>query len=198
MPTEGREVSATGVAKIYQEVRELCSAEPPVVVIERIFTPPTDAVSKKRINQLEELYKLVREILAGNETDETKKQVEELVEAISETDGNELRLDGRVGLQRYSQGAGRLEMGKLWDWPVVTVSPKTWMAEMFKHVPSGVKAKDRARKVVADMFPEIYVKGQDQDFWPDRAKKPLDYACDSLCMAIYARRKILGNEKSVA
>lgn len=173
MPLLGKLITAPAIASVYEEIKTLCK-EPPKVFIERIFTMPTDACSQEAYNE-------AREYLAAHKRNlENGGPIDSAVPQLPD-----VRMDGRVGQSRYAEGYGYLHMCALWQWPITTVSPKTWMAVMYKGLPGHLEKKDRSRYFVQQRWPELMVKGS--VIWPERAKKAHDGLCDALCLAEYGR-----------
>jgi hypothetical protein len=173
MPLVGDVITAHSISSVYKEIAALCKS-PPLVVVERIFTMPTDACSQKDYDAAREYLAHTKWAIDNGES--LRTEVPQLPE---------VRMDGRVGNLRYAIGYGYLSMCALLGWSITTVTPRTWMSVIYKNVPGHLESKDRSRAYVQQRWPELYQKGS--PIWPERAKKPLDGACDALCIAEYGR-----------
>jgi hypothetical protein len=181
MPTIGGKVTAQAVAEQYREVRSrLNFGEAATVVIEKIFTKPSDAISTEQMRILVQIAHLLRS--RGSEG-----EIVALIDALGEIPQPQaVRVDGRVGNLTYAKGAGMLHMPALWGWPCIEVSPATWCRFMHRGIDKGMKPKDRSRTYVAQHHPALAERGS--PFWTsERAKKPHEGIVDAYMVAEWYR-----------
>lgn len=179
MPTDGRRVCAVGLAGVYREIRSLAGFDESVrVVIEELYTPPSDATAKKAFSSALELSERCGEYLDACDGDYAQTEHLDRVRAqyaeVVTYRNQQLRLDGRVGLLNYAKGAGMLHMPALWDWPIKEVKPSIWARDLKKGVDKSLSTKEQSLKVAKSIWPEHFDKDHPLTFQPGRCRKPQD------------------------
>ena len=189
MPLVGNKITAHGIAEQYREVRsKLPFGEPAKVVIEKIFTKPSDALSTDQMRNLVMLAHLMRKEASESEIGALMNTLGELPPA------TEIRTDGRVGNLTYAKGAGLLHMAALWGWPVIEVTPQTWCSYMHRGIDKKMRPKDRSRVYLQQHWPKLAEKGS--ILWPGRTRKPHLGMMDALMVAEWYRLNHIGTPTS--
>lgn len=193
MPTLGGKVDARAIAELLREYQAEIAFETPNVVIEEIYTSPSDAVSRKAIEAMRGLFGACGEYLVavdGNYA--TMEHMEALRSAYNlcspHVDGK-VKVDGRKGLVSYAKGAGMLHMMALWNWPITEVKPSVWCREMKHGVDKGLSTKDQSIKVAQSFWPAEFNKGG-KFYASDRCRKPHDGMVEAALLAEWGRRRM--------
>lgn len=153
MPTEGGKVTAHKVAGAYHDFRSrLPIGVAPTVVVEKIFTRPSDAMS---VTQMRVLVRLAHAYRSGARAVDHVEGLMDLLQGMDLPDPDKIRVDGRVGNLTYAKAAGHLYMPALWGWPVVEVSPKTWCTAMHRSIDKNMPPKAKSRTWVSQHYPEL-------------------------------------------
>lgn len=187
MPLTGGKITAHGVAEQFRQVRsQLEIGQSATVVIEKVFTKPTDALSTDQMRALVQLAHLLRVEEAEGEKNAAEGEIEALMDNLGELPpASAVKSDGRVGNLTYAKGAGMLYMAALWGWPVVEVTPQTWCKFMHRSVDKSMKPKDRSRAYLQQHFPDMVQKGS--ILWPGKTRYPHEGMMDALMVAEWYR-----------
>ena len=195
MPVDGAGICPIGVARVYTDLAAIVPwGETPTVVIEKIFTRPTDAVSVEMVKAGHKLAESVSQLLVavdgGYTTQDHYEALRGDFEAYTPHLGHIPRADGRVGNLNYAKGAGMLFMGAVWGWPIQEVSPRTWQARMFVGIDQKLPAKEKSMVVAKRSWPDLWDKDHEHTVRPGKKKKAHDGLVDALLMAEWARRAL--------
>lgn len=195
MPVDKAGICRVGIANLYKKYRDLMEFDDePRVVVEKIYTPPSDAITVAKLKALIKTRDLAAELLldcASGYQSETK--INALNEAIRDAGGVEaadVRLDGRKSVLSYAKGAGFLYMPALWQWPIVETHPKTWMAVMYRGIPGHLVKKERSIYVAKSLWPKLFDKDAELSFYRPGARNVCDGKIESALISEWFRRSM--------
>lgn len=192
MPTTGGKVCAVGIAALFRDYNLCIDFEVPNVVIEELYTPPTDALPVRALDDFRTLFANVGQYLTSIDGGYTAVEHVEALRAAYKTctpyADAKLRVDGRKGLLSYAKGAGYLFMPALWGWPITEVKPSVWCRDMKQGVDRSVSTKDQSLIVAQSLWP-IDCQPGGRFFTSDRCKKPNDGLIEAALIAEWWRRR---------
>lgn len=193
MPLAGGKVAPEPIAELYREYEIEVAFEKPHLVIEQLFTLPTDALPQKGLDCFRTLFSEAGQYLTA--CDGGYAQIESLdalrvaYKECSPFADAKMRVDGRKGLLSYAKGAGYLFMPALWGWPITEVKPAIWARSIKEGVDRSLSTKDQSFKVARSLWPEEMAQGG--RFWKsDRCKRPDEGMVEAALIAEWFRRKL--------
>jgi len=208
MPLDGGQPCRVGIAEVYREIRDrLAFASEPHIFIEKIYTPPTDAMAKETVKKLVAMYTAMESILGQQLTRMSSDgsmpgsmfiELTEAFEKVGDVKATDLRVDGRVGLLNYSRGAGLLEMAAMWGWPIQLVPPGTWCRKMKVGVDKSTTTKEQSISAAKGLWPKMFDKANELHFFPGRKTKPDEGMVEATLIAEYGRRLMMDKSDELA
>lgn len=204
LPYKDSQTDHVELAKIYSHLNHLINEHTPAashkIVLEKIFTRPSDNGSEEYLKALEATCVALRGVLDEATTIGDKDGPFPLT--ITREHYNNLhdrlgsarkfytvrdRRDGRVGVLNYAKSAGILFMGAAFGWEYVEVSPKTWGAVMKKGLEG--ESKEKSIEAVRRLDPSL-LEQPSPLFKSSRARVVHLGLLEAYLMAAYGRREL--------
>ena len=203
MPLEAGKQSSVTVARLFREYQAELDFEIPRVVIEELYTPPSDAFPQAGLDAYRALFERSGQYLTavdgGYATQDHIEALKAAYRASTPYADAKMRVDGRKGLLSYAKGAGFLHMPALWGWPITEVKPSIWLRQMREGIDRSLAKKDQSVKVAQSLWPTLFERSNGPNFCAgERAKGWHDGKVEAALLAEWYRRRLAKESRTPA